>query len=251
MPDSGTAAKLLRNNKLADRLAETRGNTWFHRLLAAVYCFAAPKYQGFWGVLLVALLATMFPSGLLSGGEPEPNRSVPDLDDLWAGAERQTPAVAKASVQTQRWQRPLTEIPIKDSRDSGRYPVDLSTEIPAAAGENAGVGALRQPWSASRLEWAAAELVHQPLYFDDEPLERYGQSVCPLVQPVCSAARFFGTLPILPYKVGLDHPYDCVSTLGYYRIGTCAPCTHQTLPFSWKGALLEGGTWVGLIFLLP
>jgi hypothetical protein len=152
---------------------------------------------------------------------------------------------------TRRWQRPLSEIPIVDSRDDGRYPIDLSTEIPRAAGENRGVGALRQPWSPSCLNWAASELAHQPLYFDDQPLERYGQSICPLVQPAISAALFYGTLPVLPYKVGLDHPHACVSTLGYYRIGTCAPCTHQCLPFSWKGAFLESGAWVGLVFLLP
>ncbi len=152
MPDSGTAAKLLWNNKLQDRLSGTPESTGFHRSFAVVYCYTAPKYQGFWGVLLVALLATMSSPGLLSGAEPEPKRSVPDLDELWTAAERQTPAVAKASVQTQRWQRPLTEIPIKDSRDSGRYPADLSTEIPAAAGENVGVGALRQPWSRSAAE---------------------------------------------------------------------------------------------------
>jgi hypothetical protein len=201
--------------------------------------------------LLVTLLAVVASPALLCGAAPEPHRRVSDRDLLQAAAERQTPAVGLAEGPKRKWQRPLADIPIIDSRDSGQYPDDLSTQIPAAAGENAGIGAIRQPWSVSRLDWAASELVHQPLYFDDEPLERYGQSICPLVQPVFSAARFFGTLPVLPYKVGLDHPYEYVSTLGYYRIGTCAPCTHQTLPFSWKGALLEGGTWVGMVFLLP
>ena len=30
-----------------------------------------------------------------------------------------------------------------------------------------------------------------------------------------------GTLPLLPYKMGLDHPYDCVYTLGHARPGNC------------------------------
>ena len=47
-------------------------------------------------------------------------------------------------------------------------------------------------WSATitEFQWAPANFFHQPLYFDDTPLERYGQSVCPHLQPIISGGRF-------------------------------------------------------------
>jgi hypothetical protein len=100
--------------------------------------------------------------------------------------------------------------------------------------------------------WASANFFHRPLYFEDTPLERYGQSVSPHLQPIISGGRFFLTLPILPYKMGADHPHDCVTTLGYYRPGICAPCVMQVPPpIEWDAALLQAGTTVGLVLLLP
>ena len=102
------------------------------------------------------------------------------------------------------------------------------------------------------VHWAPANFFHQPLYFEDTPLERYGQSVAPHFQPILSGGRFFLTLPIMPYKIGADHPYDCVTTLGYYRPGVCAPCVMQVPPpLEWDAALLQAGTTVALVLLLP
>jgi hypothetical protein len=97
--------------------------------------------------------------------------------------------------------------------------------------------------------WAPAELAHQPLYFDDQPLERYGQSVCPLLQPVLSGAHFFLVFPVVPYKIGIDRTHDPVHTLGHYRMGTAAPCIRQRLPFELDAALFEAGAWLGAGFI--
>jgi hypothetical protein len=99
--------------------------------------------------------------------------------------------------------------------------------------------------------WAASGLRAQPAYFDDVPLERYGQSVCPAAQPFLSAARFFGTFPLMPYKMGIDRTHDPVYTLGYCRPGSPAPCLYQRLPIERDATLLEAGAWIGFIFLLP
>jgi hypothetical protein len=174
------------------------------------------------------------------------------LDSRWAfDGHARHQAADPTSGRAERWRRPLHEIPLEDTRDEGKYPPDRATELDAEAVGGQGDGPPKQRWSGSLLQWAASELDHQPLYFDDVPLERYGQSVCPCLQPFFSAARFYGSLPVLPYKVGLDPPCDCVSTLGHYRVGTCAPPTHQTLPLDCRAAFLEGGAWVGLVFLLP
>jgi len=62
----------------------------------------------------------------------------------------------------------------------------------------------------------------------------------PWVQPLASAANFFLTFPILPYKMGLEMPNECIYTLGYYRPGDCAPYLFDPLPISVRGAARAG-----------
>jgi len=99
--------------------------------------------------------------------------------------------------------------------------------------------------------WNAPEIWYHPLYFDDVQLERYGQTPCPRLQPFLSAAHFFGTVPILPYKMGIDPPCGYVTNLGYYRPGSPTPCIGRRLPLEADAAFYETSTALGLIFLLP
>ncbi|MFV2068856.1 MAG: hypothetical protein ACC645_17970 [Pirellulales bacterium] len=166
-------------------------------------------------------------------------------------ADGQPSLSANRAENPQQWFRPLREIDMDPHIDEGKIPPDLSVRLFLPPRPGAPLERFGHVWPEHAFGWAASELEHQPLYFDDVPLENYGQTVCPLAQPALSAARFFGSLPVIPYKMGLDHPYDRVSTLGTYRVGTCAPCTHQSLPFGLDAATLEAGTWVGMVFLLP
>jgi hypothetical protein len=99
--------------------------------------------------------------------------------------------------------------------------------------------------------WTASALCHKPLYFEDVQLERYGHMAGPWVQPFASAANFFCTFPILPYKMGLELPGECVYTLGYYQPGSCAPYLFDPLPFSVRGLFFEGAAWVGACAMFP
>ena len=72
--------------------------------------------------------------------------------------------------------------------------------------------------------------------FDDVQLERYGQSRCPTLQPVLSGAHFFGTMAIMPYKMGLSGPFEMTSNYGYYRPGSPTPCVGRRLPWEWDAA---------------
>jgi hypothetical protein len=99
--------------------------------------------------------------------------------------------------------------------------------------------------------WTASALCHKPLYFEDVQLERYGHMAGPWLQPFASGANFFLTIPILPYKMGLETPNECMYTLGYYRPGDCAPYLFDPLPISVRGALFEAGAWTGGIFAFP
>jgi hypothetical protein len=106
-------------------------------------------------------------------------------------------------------------------------------------------------WPQITYLWKAAGLCHKPLYFEQVQVERYGHSWHPLLQPVMSGAHFFGSAALLPYKMGLEAPNECIYTLGYYRPGSCAPYMIEAMPFTWRAALYEGGAIAGGILLFP
>jgi hypothetical protein len=111
--------------------------------------------------------------------------------------------------------------------------------------------ALGQTWAPTTFTWKASALCHQPLYFEDVHLERYGHSWGPYLQPLASGAHFFLSVPALPYQMGLYPPCECIYTLGYYRPGSCAPYMIDPFPVSIRAALAEGGVWTGMAFLIP
>lgn len=106
-------------------------------------------------------------------------------------------------------------------------------------------------FATTTFTWKAAGYCHKPLYFEDWALERYGHSHGGLVDPFVSAAHFFVTLPVLPYKMGVELPWECVYPLGYYRPGNCAPWTIPAVPISLRGFAVEAATITGIVFLVP
>ncbi|MBM3955242.1 MAG: hypothetical protein FJ309_11610 [Planctomycetes bacterium] len=106
-------------------------------------------------------------------------------------------------------------------------------------------------FASTTMTWKATGVCHKPLYFEDWNLERYGHSYGCLADPFVSAAHFFVTLPVLPYKAGVELPWECVYPLGYYRPGSCAPWTCPAPPISPRGFAVQAATVTGLVFLLP
>jgi len=106
-------------------------------------------------------------------------------------------------------------------------------------------------FAATTFTWKAAGYCHKPLYFEDWRLERYGHSHGFVADSFTSAAHFFVTLPVLPYKMGVELPWECVYPLGYYRPGNCAPWTVPAVPISIRGFAVEAATITGIVFLLP
>lgn len=99
--------------------------------------------------------------------------------------------------------------------------------------------------------WVAPGTVHNPLYFEDVALERYGQGCNPCLQPAVSGVRFLADTLLLPYQMGLDCPCELEYSLGYQRPGSCAPPVAKQLPWSWKGALMQAGAVGGGLSLFP
>jgi hypothetical protein len=106
-------------------------------------------------------------------------------------------------------------------------------------------------FAASTMTWKASGACHQPLYFEDVQLERYGHEWGPVVQPVASTLRFFGDIAVLPYKMGIHPPNECQYPLGYYRPGSCAPWTLGPVPISLRGAVEQAKVVTGAVFILP
>jgi hypothetical protein len=136
--------------------------------------------------------------------------------------------------------------------------VDLNIRVDGEPGEDfpyectLGAGQVEpRVWPEITYTWKASALCHKPLYFEDVQLERYGHSWLPDVQPFVSGAHFFGTVAILPYKMGLETPNECIYALGHYRPGSCAPYYIEALPFNWRAAAFQAGVITGIHFALP
>ena len=74
---------------------------------------------------------------------------------------------------------------------------------------------LTRVWQPITFTWKASALCHKPLYFEEVALERYGHTVGLGLQPVVSAAHFFLTVPVLPYKMGSTRRANACTPLGY------------------------------------
>ncbi len=67
--------------------------------------------------------------------------------------------------------------------------------------------------------WTAPNLYHQPLYFEQPYMERFGVGPHRAVQPWSSGLAFYGRIPLLPLSL-LNHPPQSRDyTLGYRRPG--------------------------------
>jgi hypothetical protein len=148
---------------------------------------------------------------------------------------------------------------LQDSARSDRIEsIDLSIRVPGNPGEDypfeCGLGEdpfSGRSWGQITYLWKASGLCHKPLYFEQVQLERYGHSWGPVLQPIMSGAHFFATVPILPYKMGLQTPQECVYSLGYYRPGSCAPYMIDPLGFTWRAAAFQGAAATAIPFIVP
>jgi hypothetical protein len=138
--------------------------------------------------------------------------------------------------------KPINELTTNITASSGDFPAECSFKEQVFE---------PRAWSPTTFTWTASGLCHKPLYFEELQLERYGHSWGPYLQPIISHAHFFVTVPILPYKMGVYPPNECLYTLGYYRPGSCAPYMIDPVPISVRGGLWEAGAWVGGAALVP
>ena len=98
---------------------------------------------------------------------------------------------------------------------------------------------------------APAGFCHRPTYFEENRLERYGQSRSRLLQPWVSGAKFGANLVALPYKMAVEPPRQCRFYDHPYEAGRVAPHYFEVYPADRRGALVEVATIAGLIMIIP
>ena len=103
----------------------------------------------------------------------------------------------------------------------------------------------------SVFSWEASNLFHEPLYFEDPALERYGHTLHPMIQPFASTARFGVQFLGLPYAATIDPYWKKRYTLGWYRPGECAPHKHYQIPLNADAAVYTAAVYTGLFYIFP
>lgn len=146
--------------------------------------------------------------------------------------------------------KPIGAVSLDIAAPDGDFPENMAAPYLDAAGEYTDQSNLESSGWSYAYYWQASAFCHGPLYFEEVNLERYGYS-CGLLQPAASAAHFFTTLPLLPYKMAVERPGTCIYTLGHARPGSYTPFQIHRPPLRWDAALVEGAAVTGLIFLIP
>lgn len=147
--------------------------------------------------------------------------------------------------------KPYNEFGIGIAMPEGEFPVDEAAACWESLNQSAGPLVGMRFWGTTAFAWDATCLCYRPLYFEQVNLERYGYGCCECLQPACSAAHFFGTIPMLPYCMANDCPCYCNYSLGHYRPGDCVPRRRCRPPVNLRSMLAEGGIWTGMVFLIP
>ncbi len=83
-------------------------------------------------------------------------------------------------------------------------------------------------WPPVEYTWISPVFAHNPLYFEQPNLERYGQCRHGIWQPAISTAHFFGSILLVPYKTLTHHPREKFYTLGNGRPGNCVAVQCRT-----------------------
>ncbi len=112
--------------------------------------------------------------------------------------------------------KPMSEIRAQIRMDRPELPQDRARELFEDAMPVDEVSLGRDEWPDFQFGWASGVFYHQPLYFEDVGLERYGYSRCAVLQPVASSAHFFGNVALLPFKMMVTHPRSYTSTGSAY-----------------------------------
>jgi hypothetical protein len=137
--------------------------------------------------------------------------------------------------------KPLEKISLDIRPEAGPMPLNCGENPPSRNGlPRVGFPPNGQP-NRIEYQWTASGLWWHRLYFDDVPLERYGQTINPCLQPFRSAICFCGDLIVAPYTMATEGPCAPISRLGYYREGDCDPPVRERLIYTFQSPGVPDG----------
>jgi hypothetical protein len=142
--------------------------------------------------------------------------------------------------------------PFHDYQPGSHIEQDLDPEFKAPAEVELGdVSEGVRNYEAILYQWHASNLHHNPLYFQDAGLERYGHVHHELVQPFVSVGKFSLQLVGLPYQMTIDPVCKKQYALGWYNPGECAPKQTPQIPWNSTAAINQAAVVTGLHFAIP
>lgn len=113
--------------------------------------------------------------------------------------------------------KPLRDISF-DVRVSGQAPPNVA--VPSGGSvQTVGGREVQRGFADTIYFWQASNMVHRPLYYEQRYVERYGANFGPM-QPIASGVQFAADTALLPAKMLVHPPCECVYSLGYGRPGS-------------------------------
>lgn len=106
-------------------------------------------------------------------------------------------------------------------------------------------------WPSLVRPWAAPNTYSHPLFFEDRMLERHGHERWGCLQPIASGARFFATVPMLPYLTTITNPCETVYSKGYFRSGSPVPRLYQRPPLERRAIIVQSAATAAGFIALP
>jgi hypothetical protein len=161
---------------------------------------------------------------------PAPAEELPRTDREWLAEDR----------------RPIGNLTLNIAPTAGDLPIPLENnrkQLPdmPAANVRPEFGSISGGISPLR-----ANLCHNPLYFEEPRVERYGQSLgC--IQPVVSAAHFLCNAAILPVKMAVHPPRSFVCQDRYFKRN---PFLQEHPVTAGAAGVVQSAVWTCL-FLAP
>ncbi len=153
------------------------------------------------------------------GAQPPPAATVEIVPQQEASDDRRAPTPTGADIPAVK---PLREISFNISV-TGEAPANVTAPASGPI-ETAGGREVRRGFADSMYFWQASNVVHRPLYFEQRYVERYGANFGRL-QPIASGVQFAADTALLPAKMLVHPPRECVYSLGYGRPGSGGtPC---------------------------
>jgi hypothetical protein len=152
-----------------------------------------------------------------------------------------------------RFAREVTDVRLDIRPPQGPLPPDLSpdetVQDQAEASDSEGIcnWEMHTPIICSFNPWT---ICYRPLYFEDIQLERYGRTFG-IVQPGVSAARFFCSVPLLPYKMVVRPPRSCECSNGFSRRGDQPLPGYGARTLRLDAAAVEAAVMAGIFLALP